>query len=315
MALIHQAEKLGIDIQLNSFVLNVQDEASSSSAGPSVTLADGRTLTADIIVGADGIRSKVRESILGPEDVQPRDSTNCAYRATVPGKVMRADPQIAHLMDDINANCWIGPGRHIMAYPMRGGELYNLVMSHPASIPADRWSEPGKLEDMRAQYETFDPTIQRVLTKVESCLKWKLADIPPLPRWLSNNGGRVVLIGDAAHAMLPYLAQGAATAIEDGAALAECVGRASGKDEIPALLRAFVSIRKPRTEIIQAGSRANGDIWHLPDGAEQERRDRSMAGKGADQGNGGEQNPNRWSDKDFQPWLFGYDTIQEASHV
>lgn len=305
--LYEHARKLGVKILLNHYVDTVDTTA------PSVKLANGKTLHADLIVGADGIRSRVRAAILGDKNVHAVDSSNCAYRATVSKEVMLSDPKIAHLMSDINSNCWIGHQRHIMAYPIRHGEMYNLVMSHPGKAAVGKWNEPGNIEEMRSHYDHFDPTIKRVVSKVTSCLKWKLADLPPLPRWVSESG-RVVVMGDAAHAMVPYLAQGAATAIEDGAALAECVDRAGDVSMIPAVLSAFQDIRKARCDIIQAGSRGNGDIWHMPDGPEQEQRDRDMLNElqGKEGAESDVRNPNRWSDRNFQPWLFGYDTFQEV---
>jgi salicylate hydroxylase len=134
---------------------------------------------------------------------------------------------------------------------------------------------------------------------------------------LSNNG-RVVLIGDAAHATVPYLAQGAAMSIEDGAALAECLDLADNMDMVPFVLKAFEEVRKPRCETIQSVSRGNGDVWHLPDGPAQVERDSKM-GKGLREQEEAEaeeeldSNSNRWSDGSFQPWLFGYDTVSEVS--
>jgi salicylate hydroxylase len=140
------------------------------------------------------------------ETVEPRLTTNCAYRATVPGYVMRQDSELSKLMDEPYSNCWIGYRRHIMAYPIQNGKLYNLVMSHPGKAAVGKWNEPGNLDEMKAQYEGWDPLIRKVLDKVDYCLKWTLADLPVLARWVSASG-RVVLIGDAAHAMVPYLAQ------------------------------------------------------------------------------------------------------------
>jgi salicylate hydroxylase len=142
-----------------------------------------------------------------PEEiVEPRTTTNCAYRATVPGELMRADPELKKLIEEPYSNCWIGYRRHIMAYPIREGQLYNLVMSHPGTAAVGKWNEPGNLDEMKAHYAGWDPILDKVLDKVKACLKWKLADLPVLSRWVSKSG-KVVLIGDAAHAMVPYLAQ------------------------------------------------------------------------------------------------------------
>lgn len=286
-------------------------------SGPTVIMKTGETMTADIIVGADGIKSKTRESILGSDNLDPMDSRDCVYRATVPKDLVLEDPTTAQLISDVNANCWIGYQRHIMAYPICDGEMYNLIMVHPGQASVSKWNEPGDLAEMRQHYSNFDPTMKKVIDKVSSCLKWKLSEMPSLPRWVGSNG-HVVLIGDAAHGMLPYLAQGAATAIEDGAALAECISRAKDSSMIPPLLKAFQNIRKPRCETIQAGSRTNGEIWHMPDGPKQRDRDRKMMmgrmDKTLKEGVtvSGTQNPNRWSDDQFQSWLFSYDTIEEV---
>jgi len=299
----------GVDVRLGSYALEVDE------TGPSVKVHTGEILKADVIVGADGIRSRTRASILRERDLQAVSTPNYAYRATVPKEIMENDPMIAHLMTDINSNCWIGPDRHVMAYPMRNGTLYNLVMSHPEKGDGSgNWNEPGDLNEMMEHYKNFDPVIRKVLGHVTSCLKWKLAKMPKLPTWVSDNG-RVVVIGDAAHGMVPYLAQGAATAIEDGACLAECLDRANGVEDIPALLRAFEAIRKPRSETISDGALANGDIWHMHDGPEQEERDRKMQEttvQGKAEAKSTAVNPNKWSDPNFQPWLFGYDAFKEV---
>lgn len=254
-------------------------------------------------MGADGIRSKIRDTaVVTDEVVSPVQSTNCAYRTTVPAEEMLSDPVIAHLMHDINSNCWIGYRRHVMAYPIRNGEMYNIVMSHPGSASVGVWNEPGNPEEMRNHYRNFDPVVRQLLTHVKQVLKWVLADMPMLPRWVSQSG-KVVLIGDAAHAMLPYLAQGAAQAIEDGCTLAEDLDKCSSTSDIPQVLKDFEKRRKRRAEIIQMGARKNAHIWHLPDGEEQEERDSLMNSR-----NG--KNPGQWSDREFQKWLFGWSTFE-----
>lgn len=185
---------------MNARVESVSDETRT------VKLVDGRTFTGDVIIGADGIRSQVRRAVMPDEVVEPRVSTNCAYRATVPVELMRADPEVSHLMDDPNSNCWIGYRRHVMAYPIRNGQMYNMVMSHPGQAAVGVWNQPGNLEEMKREYHNFDPIIRRVIDKIQGCLKWTLADLPVLSNWVSPSG-HICLIGDAAHAMLPYLAQ------------------------------------------------------------------------------------------------------------
>ena len=295
--------------------------ASVDTSVPSVTLVTGETLKADVVVGADGIRSKTRAAILLDGNPSPNASSNCSYRATVPVEAMSADPEVSHLMTDINANCWIGPDHHIMAYPIRNGAMYNLVLSHLAgNAAAGMWNEPGNLEEMLDRYRSFDPMIKKVLTKVTSCLNWKIADLPRLPTWLSKSGS-VVLIGDAAHAMVPFLAQGAAQSIEDGACLAECLDRVTSRSQISTYLHAFESIRKPRTERVQQATRDSSGVWHLPDGPEQEARDlafKNMASDARDEVADealAKANPNSLSSKEFQPWLFGHDVFEATNSL
>ncbi|KAK6205239.1 salicylate hydroxylase [Scheffersomyces amazonensis] len=296
--LFEAATDLGIEYKLNTRIDRVDD------ATATIYAEDGTTYTADLIIGADGIRSRVRDTaVVNDETVLPSPSGNCAFRATVSKEDMLADPVIAHLMTDINSNCWIGYRRHVMAYPIRNGEMYNIVMSHPGQASVGKWNEPGDVEEMRAHYKNFDPVVRQLLTHVKTVLKWVLADLPMLPRWVSEHG-HVLLIGDAAHAMLPYLAQGAAQAIEDGATLAEELDKATSASDIPEVLKKVQKRRKRRVETIQAGARKNGHIWHLPDGDEQEERDALMAARDG-------HSPDQWSDREFQQWLFGWNAFTD----
>ena len=302
----------GAKIILSARVAHVNPEK------PSVTTAQGLEFEADVVIGADGIRSRVRDCIFPFAGYTPSNTANCAYRATVTAEDMDEDPQIAKLLLDPSANAWIGPGRHVMAYPIRQGAMYNLVMCHPGEAPLGTWSVPGNVEEMREMYDDFDPVVRKIISKVTSCLKWTLADLPPLKSWLSKTG-KVVLIGDAAHATVPFLAQGASMSIEDGACLAECLSRVKELVDVPHYLAVFERLRKQRCEKIQAGSRANGIVWHMPDGPDQKGRDCALqAHEQATNNNGtlhesSAKNPNPWSDEDFQPWLFGYDVFEEAN--
>ncbi|CUM49416.1 uncharacterized protein AC631_05752 [Debaryomyces fabryi] len=295
--LLHEvAIEMNVVYKTNSRVVSVDQEAVT------VTISNGEVYSGDLIIGADGIRSIVRDTaVVTSETVEPTPSPFCAYRATISREEMLSDPIIAHLMHDINANCWIGYRRHVMSYPIKGGELYNMVMSHPGKATVGKWSEPGSLEEMKSHYDNFDPIVRQLLTHVSSVLKWVLADLPTLPRWVSDSG-KVVIIGDAAHAMLPFLSQGAAQAIEDGCRLAEELGNCSSTSDIPSALRGFERLRKKRADTIKTGAAKNALIWHLPDGEEQEERDALMKARDG-------RNPDQWSDSDFQRWLFGWNAL------
>jgi salicylate hydroxylase len=131
------AIELGIRVLLESPVETVDEH------GPIVVLKNGQQLSADLVVGADGIRSRTRKSILKKNAVEAVDSPNSAYRATVPVDVMLSDPKISHLMADVNSNLWFGHERHIIAYPIRQGTIYNVFKSHPGNAIVGRWNEPG----------------------------------------------------------------------------------------------------------------------------------------------------------------------------
>jgi hypothetical protein len=150
-----------------------------------------------------GIKSVVRSQAVN-QNVQPRLYGECAYRATVAAEDLLSEPDLQHFIEQPVANCWIGPGRHLMAYPIQHKTKYNLVMIHPGLAVQDRWNEPGDLKEMVDNFASWDPLLVRVLNKVQECLKWNLADLPLLDTWRSKSG-KVVLIGDASHATLPFV--------------------------------------------------------------------------------------------------------------
>ena len=171
---------------------------------------------------------------------------------------------------------WMGPGGHFVHYYVSSGRYLNFVaVTEQSNWTRESWTDRADLAEVHAYYENWHPQIHAVLDGVEATFKWALFDREPLNAW---SKGRVTLLGDACHPMLPYMAQGAAQAIEDGAALAACL-RQGRSEKVADLLREYEAIRQPRTAAIQALARQNSKIFHLPDGPDQQQRDRRMAAR------------------------------------
>ena len=226
---------------------------------------------------------------------------------------MLSDPVLRPFIEAAKATFWVGPKSHVVAYPIRHGAQYNFVMCHPGSVPVGVQNETAPLEELRMFYKDWDPTITRLINLVPECLKWANAELEKLETWTSKSG-RVVLVGDASHAMTPHMAQGAAMAIEDAVAVTECLSRAKRPEDIPQLMKDVGKIRRDRCYLIADSARATGLTWHLPDGPEQQRRDEAIK-RGSKPKVSVEMgvNPNKWSDPNFQPWMFGYDAFSEVS--
>ena len=214
-----------------------------------VQLADGRRITGDALIGADGIHSPVREQMLGAE--KPIFTGNVAWRAVVPMAALGADGPRP------TACAWMGPGKHCVTYRLRRGTLANFVgVVERDDWTTESWTERGTREAALADFEGWHPTITRMLGEADALYRWALFDRAPLPQWVN---GRVGLLGDAAHPMLPFMAQGAAMAVED----AWVVAREVTQKPSPARgLEAYQHLRQTRTGRVQAGSRANAKTFH-----------------------------------------------------
>jgi len=214
-----------------------------------LTFEDGERAQADAVVGADGVHSIVRDIIIGPD--APIHKGRIAYRAVFPSALMNGV--------DVGPSRtkWWGVDRHIVIYYTRRdrSEIYFVTsVPEPAEwLTRESWSAKGDVRELRKAYEGFHPDVRAVLDACPDCHKWAILEREPLPRW---SEGRVVLLGDACHPMTPYMAQGAATAMEDAAVLARCVAEAEGGD-VAGAFRRYEAHRKPRTSRVQAISSAN----------------------------------------------------------
>jgi len=231
--------------------------------------ANGTTVEVDLLIGADGIHSAVREMLFGPQD--PVFTGCAAYRGLVPAERLR------HLDLEVTAQIWMGPEAHFVHYFVASKRLVNFVaVIEQDSWTRESWTDPGDPADAIAAFEGWHPQLHEILGAVDETFIWALFDRPPLLHW---SRGRVTLLGDACHPMLPFMAQGAAQALEDGATLTACL---TANNDIPAALRVYERLRVPRASRIQAVSTENKTRFHLPDGERQRERDAAMAGGGTD---------------------------------
>lgn len=232
--------------------------------GTSLVFDDGSSAEFDVVIGADGIHSVVRAAIVGDES--PEFTGLAAYRALVPAG---AAPEFARRPV---CSIWLGPRKHFVHYPVAGGAQVNLVTANPAGDwREESWTAPGEVADFLAEYEGWDAGVTSLIAAAQETKRYAFYARAPVTRWVS---GRVALLGDAAHPMLPFFAQGAGQAIEDGAVLAGCLARAS---DVPAALRRYERLRVERATRVQRMSGERREHHHMPDGPEQRARDEALA--------------------------------------
>ena len=244
------ASKAGVELHLGQPVA----DATSRPASSSLHLENGGVVEGDVVIGADGIRSRLR-AVTGPV-TDPRYAGRVAWRGLIPASALPAAAAPGH-----GATVWMGPGRHLVAYPVRRGELINFiaVLDRP-EWAEEGWSLPGDPKELRAAFAGWAAPVRTLLDAVSECFLWGLFERPEQVRWVRD---RFALIGDAAHPMMPFLAQGAAMAIEDGAAL---IRHLSQGNDVPAALAVWEDERWPRVVRVMERSRANGRLFHRQQG-------------------------------------------------
>ena len=225
-----------------------RQDAGSATA----VFADGSTATADVVIGADGIHSVLQGFVVAP--AQPVFSGVVAYRGLV--------PRVAGYPADA-LQMWVGQSKHFLVFPVRAGELLNYVGFVPSGAEVrESWSAPGDPAALAAHFAGWDPVIGAVIAAVSgpggTGFRWGMYDRAPLPRWSS---GRLTLLGDAAHPMLPHLGQGVNQALEDAVTLATLLGAGAGPAGVPRALAAYEGLRRDRTARVQLGSRRQGAGW------------------------------------------------------
>ena len=205
------------------------------------------TITADLLVGADGLWSRTRAAL--GDGREPAYRGFAASRAVVPVAIGRD-------FDPSETGLWLGRNRHVVHYAIDGGRQLNIVVIETRAESRPGWSDPEPREALLARFAKADSALRTLLAAPDTWSAWSLYDLPA--RRMA--GGRIALLGDAAHPVLPFLAQGGALAIEDGAELACCLAQQA---DVPAALRAYAGARLPRVRRVQAEARRNGRIYHL----------------------------------------------------
>ncbi|KAI1199984.1 putative salicylate hydroxylase [Nemania serpens] len=266
-------------------------------------------MSADLIIAADGMNSLIRRRMARAsgdlDQLLPRPES--AYRFVLPIEHIKHDESVMGLLGTNQGMRYMGPGGHIMAYPLRKNTLYNVVLLHEtngAQSEKISWTAAGKMEDILEHYRGWCPMIQRLISHAgdSEVLETPMNDMSPLPTWVK---GRIALAGDACHYMVPYVAQGASNSVEDAGVLAMAF---TCTDDIDRALELYQSVRKVRSERIQASATNTGNTLHLPDGEEQRSRDESI--RAASRGLGA--NPDQWNDKQAREFMWLVDVMAET---
>jgi salicylate hydroxylase len=253
---LHRADLLGVlfAAAMDTQAITIRNDArllryEQSNDCVQVTLQDGRELSGDMLIGADGLHSAVREQMLGPEE--PVFTKCIAWRGVIPmERLSKAPPPPT-------ACAWVGRGKHAVTYRLRRGELANFVgVVEQPEFTEESWSATGAKEQIAEDFSGWHPVISEMIEQGEHFFRWGLFGREPLAKW---SDGNVTLLGDACHPMLPFLAQGAVMAIEDAWVLAGCL---DGAENISGALNRYETLRRPRTTKVQAGARANANTFH-----------------------------------------------------
>ncbi|KIX00645.1 uncharacterized protein Z518_09710 [Rhinocladiella mackenziei CBS 650.93] len=255
--LLDRALSLGARLHTQSEVMDIEFDESRSVA--TVKVKDRDDFVTDLVIGADGINSRCRQILLGTND-KPKRTGDMAYRLLLDAKDIVSDEDLKSLVENKAVTYWYGPGAHVDNMPEEG----------PSTLQ-------GYVDEMQDLFKEWDPRIGKLLAMCKSVLRWRLCIREPISTWV-HPSSCLVLLGDAAHATLPYLASGAGMTFEDAAVLGECLARirsASSKEKKKALA-VYELCRKQRTEAVVARGTVQQDLNHLDDGPEQEARDRMM---------------------------------------
>ena len=258
-SIIYQhAKDRGLDIRLGQRVTDYFEDEEKAGV-----VVNGEKMTADVVIAAEGVRSRGRKIVLGFDD-KPKSSGYAVYRSWFPGEVIANNEMLKHLVANDTHSGWIGPDLHFLASSLKGGKEFNWVFTHVDDGNIEEsWQFPGKVEECLKYVEGWAPIVQEIVKSTPATgrlIDHKLVYRDPLPTFISPKA-RIALIGDAAHPFLPTSIQGASQSIEDGVVLAACLELA-GKKEVPLAVQSFEKIRYERVHKAQATGVKTRERWH-----------------------------------------------------
>ncbi|KUJ19349.1 FAD dependent oxidoreductase [Mollisia scopiformis] len=285
-ALSDEATQHGVVFRLGSTVAGIDFQNST------VRIQDQKIISADIIIGADGVNSVCREALLGRPD-PPVLTGDMVYRISLSTTEMKKHVELEALATKPNFNYWAGPGEHAVGYLIEHGTQFNIVIAAKDNLPFSFSRGKGDVNEMRERFEGWSSTFTLLLELASESTVWRLCCGREMETW-THGGGSFSLLGDACHSMLPYLAQGAAQAVEDGAVLGALFSRCESREDVFDVLGVYEELRMPRANMVARVSREKvGMRWR----------------------DSGEGSLNPWANLNFQKELFGYDVEGEVDNT
>ncbi len=268
-ALLLQAVQASVGMHLDSRVISIAQDAQCTS----VETVQDQVFEAPLLVGADGLWSQVRKQVVENDSV-PRVTGHLAFRA------MLAQSELPAALRSQVVTAWMGPDFHAVQYPVHAGEWLNVVCIVHGKVAGDpqSWDHSANAQELRQRMSLARGALRDLVQAIDHWRLWPLTDRPPMASAAEQARGRIALLGDAAHPMRPYLAQGAGMAIEDAAALAACIS--ATPQQIPQALSRYADMRWQRNARVQARAIRNGEIYHLK-GFKQLGRDMALKLLGA----------------------------------
>jgi salicylate hydroxylase len=300
----------GVDIRLGCKVARYE------FGDGAVVLDSGESVEGDLVVAVDGINSLARQQLLPSLGRGLERTMHAAFRTTARVVDVKANPETAAWVSEHNSNCFLGDRALVMTYMVKNSEILNCVFSHPDDVDTSSWASEQYVAELRQLFGHWDESVTGLLDIVSpNVTNWPIYQVAALPKWTSESG-KFVLVGDAAHAMTFHLSMGVSMAVEDAAALTECLAlMESKKARLRTAMKIFETVRMERCVRVRDASLHAGNVLELPPGKEREERNRALRGEqvgGVLKRFWAEGTKYGIADPQIQNWCYAYDVVKEV---